>query len=75
MDRTKRSLEDQVGAHLVISPDILVAHSQKHHVYHLAAGCVRSGLKTLLLVPLYRKGLAACIANVPGRIGRRAGGA
>ena len=54
--------------------DILVAHPQKHHVYHLAAGCVKSGLNTQLLVPLYRKGMAASLARLPGPIGRRAQG-
>ena len=54
--------------------DILITHPQKHHIYHLAAGCQRSGLRTRLLVPLYRKGLAALVATLPGLIGRRAQG-
>lgn len=54
--------------------DILITHPQKHHIYHLAAGCQRSGLRTCLLVPLYRKGLAALVATLPGVIGRRAQG-
>jgi glycosyltransferase involved in cell wall biosynthesis len=54
--------------------DVLIAHPQKHHVYHLAAGCQRSGLSTRLIVPLYRKGLAAVLAAVPGPIGRKAQG-
>lgn len=54
--------------------DILITHPQKHHIYHLAAGCQRSGLHTRLLVPLYRKGIAALVATLPGVIGRRAQG-
>jgi len=54
--------------------DILIAHPQKHHVYHLAAGCQESGLNTRLLVPLYRKGLGACMAALPGGIGAKARG-
>ncbi len=54
--------------------DILITHPQKHHIYHLAAGCQRSGLHTRLLVPLYRKGIATLVATLPGVIGRRAQG-
>ncbi|WP_416050614.1 hypothetical protein [Cupriavidus basilensis] len=54
--------------------DILIAHPYKHHVYHLAAGCQRSGWNTKLVVPLYRVGLGRCLASLPGRIGSKARG-
>ena len=54
--------------------DFLVAHPLKHHAFHLAAGCVKSGRSALLLTPLYRKGLGALIAMTPGALGRRAAG-
>lgn len=54
--------------------EFLVAHPQKHHVYHLAAGIAASGRSMRLLVPFYRSGLAELLAYVPGPFGRRVRG-
>ena len=51
--------------------DFLVAHPVKHHAFNLAAGCLKSGRSTLLVTPLYRKGIGAVIARLPGGIGKK----
>lgn len=55
-----------------IKTDILVVHPFKHHAFHLAAGCIKSGRATKAVFPLYAKGFGALIQKIPGRIGRRA---
>lgn len=54
--------------------DVLVAHPHKHHVLHLISGCVQSGADVAAALPLYRTGLGAVLARIPGSMGRKAAG-
>ena len=54
--------------------DILITHPLKHHAFHLAAGCMRSGADVVLLTPFYKAGIGALLARLPGQIGRKSAG-
>ncbi|HAX22550.1 MAG TPA: hypothetical protein DCY64_19985 [Hydrogenophaga sp.] len=54
--------------------DILVVHPYKHHAFHLAAGCKKSGRETKAAFPLYEKGLGYFLKYIPGKIGKKAAG-
>lgn len=54
--------------------DILIGHPGKHHALHLVAGCIQSGASVSYVTPFYRCGLGALVAQMPGKIGRKAKG-
>ncbi len=54
--------------------DILIIHPYKHHAFHLAVGCKKSGRKFKAVFPFYEKGFAKFFKYIPGVIGKKASG-
>jgi len=51
--------------------DILVAHPFRHHAFNFFKGCLKIGADAKLVTPVYRKGIASILANVPGKFGTK----
>ena len=57
-----------------VASEIMIVHPGKHHVLHLVAGCVKSGLDVSFITPLYKLGAGNLLSFVPGTIGKKASG-